>query len=215
MNGDNGYVRKRPKEVLIYHHEFDPRVYPERYYYSMLLLFKPWRKEDDLKGKCKTLQEAFEQGLNEFPKMKAYDNLKQKIDYSRKIVEDKVSKKLQQIEEEGLDSEPEEVETDDISTLDQVMADFDDINNVGDISTEEELIALVETLNPEQRKIYDKITNAVSHSVAHAIKECTCKSFQPLYLYVSGFGGTGKSYLIKAIMAWAYITSNVLKKNAK
>ena len=95
------------------------------------------------------------------------------------------------------------------------MADFDDINNVGDISTEEELIALVETLNPEQRKIYDKITNAVSHSVAHAIKECTCKSFQPLYLYVSGFGGTGKSYLIKAIMAWAYITSNVLKKNAK
>ena len=215
LNGDNGYVRKRPKEVLIYHHEFDPRVYPERYYYSMLLLFKPWRKEDDLKGKCKTLQEAFEQGLNEFPKMKAYDNLKQKIDYSRKIVEDKVSKKLQQIEEEGLDSEPEEVETDDISTLDQVMADFDDINNVGDISTEEELIALVETLNPEQRKIYDKITNAVSHSVAHAIKECTCKSFQPLYLYVSGFGGTGKSYLIKAIMAWAYITSNVLKKKCK
>ena len=32
---------------------------------------------------------------------------------------------------------------------------------------------------------------------------------------MSGFGGTGKSYLIKAIMAWAYITSNVLKKNCK
>ena len=95
------------------------------------------------------------------------------------------------------------------------MSDFEHINNVGDISTEAELNALVETLNPEQRKIYDKIINAVGHSVAHAIKECTCTSFQPLYLYVSGFGGTGKSYLIKAIMAWAYVTTNVLKKRCK
>ena len=215
LKGDNGYMRKRPKEALVYHHEFDPHVYPEKYYFSLLLLFKPWRKEEDIQGTYKTLQEAFEQSLNEFPDMKAYDNQKQKIVNSRKKVDDKVSKKIQHIEEQGLDSDPEEVEIDDVSALDQVMTDFKEINDAGNIKTEEELSALVETLNPEQRKIYDKITSAIGHSVAHAIKECTCQSFQPLYLYVSGFGGTGKSYLIKAIMAWAYVTSNVLKKNCK
>ena len=102
--------------------------------------------------------------------MKIYDNRKQKINRSQNKVEDKVSKKLQHIEEEGLDSEPEEVETDDISAIDQVRSDFEDINNAGNISTEAELTALVETLNPEQRKIYDKIIKAISHSVAHAIK---------------------------------------------
>ena len=33
---------------------------------------------------------------------------------------------------------------------------------------EAELSALVETLNPEQCKVYDKITGAIGHSVEHA-----------------------------------------------
>ena len=216
LNGkDNGYMKKRPKEVLIYHNEFDPHVDPEKYYYSLLLLYKPWRRETDLKGKCTTYKDAFKENVNIIPQLKAYDNIKQKIVSSRKKVEDEVAKKLKDIEEQGLDSEPEEVETEDVNVLDQVMSDFAEVNNVKDISTEEELNALVETLNSEQRNIYEKIIDAVSHSVAHAIKECTCNSFKPLYLYVSGFGGTGKSYLIKAIMAWAYVTSNILKKRTK
>ena len=216
LNGNNnGYMRKRAKEALVYHHDIDPQVDPEQYYFSLLLLFKPWRKEEDLMQKYKNYQEAFQQSLKEIPQMKAYHDLKQKIVSSRQKIDHKVTKKMQQIEEEGLDSEPEEVESDDVSALDQVMNDFEEINNVGDISTEAQLASLVETLNPEQRKIYDKITNAISHSIKHTIKECNCELFQPLYLYVSGFGGTGKSYLIRAIMAWAYITSNLLKKNCK
>ena len=107
-------MRKRPKEALVYHHEFDPHVYPEKYYFSLLLLFKPWRKEEDIQGTYKTLQEAFEQSLKEFPDMKAYDNQKQKIVNSRKKVDDKVSKKIQHIEEQGLDADPEEVEIDEV-----------------------------------------------------------------------------------------------------
>ena len=180
-------MRKRAKEALVYHHDIDPQVDPEQYYFSLLLLFKPWRKEEDLMQKYKNYQEAFQQSLKEFPQMKAYHDLKQKIVSSRQKIDHKVTKKMQQIEEEGLDSEPEEVESDDVSALDQVMNDFEEINNVGDISTEAQLASLVETLNPEQRKIYDKITNAISHSIKHTIKECNCELFQPLYLYVSGF----------------------------
>ena len=214
LNGDNGIMKKRLKKALIYHHEFDPNVNPEKYYYSLLLLFKPWRKDSDLLEKCTTYKEEFDQIVNDFPQLKEYDQRKQKIMNSKKKVDDEVSKKLEKIEEEGVDFEPE-VGIDDGNALDQVLYDFDAINNVDSISTEAELDAIVETLNIDQRRIYDQIISAIIHSLAHAIKSCECDSFQPLLLYVSGFGGTGKSYLIKTIMAWAYIKTNVLKTKCK
>ena len=214
LNGDNGIMKKRLKKALIYHHEFDPNVYPEKYYYSLLLLFKPWRKDSDLLEKCTTYKEEFDHIVNDYPDLREYDQRKQKIMNSKKKVDDEVSKKLEKIEEEGVDVEPE-VGIDDGSALDQVLYDFDAINNVDSISTEAELDAIVETLNIDQRRIYDKIISAIIHSLAHAVKSCKCDSFQPLLLYVSGFGGTGKSYLIKIIMAWAYIKTNVLKTKCK
>ena len=93
LNGNNGYMKKRPKEALVYHPEFDPRVYPEKYYYSLLMLLKPWRNEAELKGKCKTYQESFQQNLTEYPQLQVYNNLKQKIVKSRDKVEDEVTKK--------------------------------------------------------------------------------------------------------------------------
>ena len=102
LKGNNGRMRKTPKEALVYHHEFDPHVHPEQYYFSLLLLFKPWRKEEDLKGTCQTYQEAFEQSLKDFPQMKAYDSLKQKVASSRKKVDDTVSKKYNTLKRKDL-----------------------------------------------------------------------------------------------------------------
>ncbi|CAL4231362.1 unnamed protein product [Meganyctiphanes norvegica] len=215
LKGDNGIMKKRSKKALVYHPEFDPRVEPEKYYFSLLLLLKPWRNENDLKGNCETYKEAFIQNVSTLPQLQEYDKIKQNIMETRNNMEEKVSKKIEKIDEEGIDFEPDEIETDYGNALDQALNDFDAINNVDDISTEADLNALVETLNPDQRRIYDKIISAVDHSMDHAMKKCTCDSLQPLLLYVSGFGGTGKSYLIKAIMAWSYITTNVLKTMCK
>ena len=176
---------------------------------------KPWRKETDLLGKCTTYKEAFEQNVTAFPQLQEYHNKKQKIMNSKKNIEDEVSKKIQKIDDEGLDSEPEDDDSDDGNALDQALNDFEAINNVDNISTEEELKARVDTLNRDQLRIYNEIISAIGHSIAHAIKSCTCDSLQPLLLYVSGFGGTGKSYLIKTLMAWAYVKTNVLKTKCK
>ena len=208
-------MKQKLKTALVYHHEFDPYVDPEKYYFSLLILFKPWRKETELLGKSTTYKEAFKQSVNNFPQLQEYDKVKKKIMNSKKKVEDEVSKKCEKIDEEGVDSEPEDVEIDDANAVDQAMCDFDAINNVDNISTQEELDARVETLNPDQRRIYDKIILAIIHSLKHAIKSCQCDSLQPLLLYVSGFGGTGKSYLIKTIMAWAYVQTNVVKNKCK
>ena len=200
LNGDNGIMKKRLKKALIYHHEFDPYVDPEKYYFSLLLLWKPWRNEIDFLQNCETYKDAFLQNINAVPNLRKYDELKQKIIKSKKKVQDEVSKQIEKIEEEGIEIQ-QEVEIDDGTALDQAMCDFESINNVDNISTEAQLDELVKTLNPDQHRIYDKIIKAVGHSVLHAIKHCECKSFKPLLLYVSGFGGTGKSYLIKTIMA--------------
>ena len=59
------------------------------------MLLKPWRNEAELKGKCKTYQESFQQNLTEYPQLQVYNNLKQKIVKSRDKVEDEVTKKIQ------------------------------------------------------------------------------------------------------------------------
>ena len=60
LKGDNGYIKSRgKKKALVHHPQFDPYENPEKYYYSLLLLFVPWRKEADLLGTCTTYKEAF------------------------------------------------------------------------------------------------------------------------------------------------------------
>ena len=41
----------------------------------------------------------------------------------------------------------------------------------------------------------------------HERKTCTCHDLKPLHIFVSGVGGTGKSFLIKTICA---LVSNIL-----
>lgn len=210
LKGDNGIMKLKKEKSLVYHNNFDPHVQSESYYYAIQLLFMPWRHEKDIKGTCPSYEEAFKRNVASFPRLKEYHITKMKIIKSKNKVEEEVSKKLQQIEQEGVaesGADYEETEDDFTTALDQVLNDFEDINNKDNISTDKELTELVKTLNPDQRRIYDTITKAIDHSVSHAINECSCDSFQPLLLYVSGYGGTGKSYLIKAIMSWAYVKS--------
>ena len=110
---NNGMMRPRLKKALIYHHEFDPHVDPEKYYFSLLLLFKPWRKEEELKGECTSYKEAFLQNKTAFPMLQEYDQIKQKIRKSKKKIEDEVSKKIAKIDEKCEDSEPENEDLDD------------------------------------------------------------------------------------------------------
>ena len=56
----------------------------------------------------------------------------------------------------------------------------------------------VAVLNVEQRRIYDSVMNHLHHHKQHDDGDCHC-DIKPLRLFVSGVGGTGKSFLIEAI----------------
>ena len=57
------------------------------------------------------------------------------------------------------------------------------------------------SLNADQTRIFDKIKCQLQHQVQHETGTCKCSDLKPLHMFISGVGGTGKSFLIKAIRA--------------
>ena len=58
----------------------------------------------------------------------------------------------------------------------------------------------VEMLNADQRRIYDHVRTHLLHHKQHEDGICQCE-IKPLTMFVSGVGGTGKSFLIEAVKA--------------
>jgi len=53
------FLKKRQWPYLINHYRYNAELEPEKYFYSMLLLFKPWRDSGTLMGDSHTYTEAF------------------------------------------------------------------------------------------------------------------------------------------------------------
>ena len=61
-------------------------------------------------------------------------------------------------------------------------------------------------LNSDQHRVYQKITNHLLHDLDHENGVCTCTNLKPMHIFVSGVGGTGKSFLIQALRAFVKAT---------
>ena len=59
----------------------------------------------------------------------------------------------------------------------------------------------VAMLNADQRRVFDKVKGHLLHQQEHEAHQCVC-ALKPLHMFVSGVGGTGKSFLIEAIKAF-------------
>ena len=60
---------------------------------------------------------------------------------------------------------------------------------------------LVLSLNADQSRVYQQVKAHLVHQVLHECGWCQCKDLKPLHMFVSGVGGTGKSFLIKTVRA--------------
>ena len=66
-------------------------------------------------------------------------------------------------------------------------------------------------LNVDQRRIFDQVSDHLNHKHRHEIAVCKCKDLKPLHMFVSGVGGTGKSFLIECIRS---LVKEMWKDNA-
>ena len=57
------------------------------------------------------------------------------------------------------------------------------------------------SLNADQARIFDQVKKHLEHQAHHESDMCKCNHLKPLRMFISGVGGTGKSFLIKTICA--------------
>eukprot|EP00116_Pleurobrachia_bachei_P000345 sb/3460607/ len=214
-----GKLKERTRTPVIYHHNYNIHTSPELFYYSLLSLYKPFRTEEEILGSSKTYQAEFLNCIdNQDPK---YDDLRK---FSKRRLDiDKVRENMQAQVDDAIKSKGSKKDDDndggDKDGVDDGVAVDDPLDDYArgdsDIKTQEDLDNFVKTLNPQQLSAYNKVTSVVLHMVDHdkgICKEASCLN-QQLLLYVSGFGGTGKTYLIKALTAFCHVRREVYKED--
>ena len=66
----------------------------------------------------------------------------------------------------------------------------------------EELVSSLK-FNIDQKRVFQLVKYHLEHQLQHENGGCKCTDMKPLHMFVSGVGGTGKSFLIKTIRALA------------
>ena len=189
--------RKVTKSRLVSQKMFDPKKEDQResYFYSLLLLFVPFRDESSLLQEQETAEEAFKRLLPANVECSAYHARLQamlKAQENLKAITD--ARKLSVPEEHG-DNESD----DEPQLMDEAKAAMQDVQDMNDSSDDDiTLDERVQMLNMFQKRIYEKVNMHLLHLLSHESGECSC-DFKPLRMFVSGVGGTGKSFLIHAL----------------
>ena len=79
MINDKGYFKQVKEKVVKAPYVPLNKETKERYFHNLLMLFKPWRKEeDDLLNGFTTYEEAFKYFSSDLPEMINYENIKKK-----------------------------------------------------------------------------------------------------------------------------------------
>ena len=211
LDGNAGFMKRRscdPKKntLVVYGpSHLDPIKDSEAYYFAFLLLHKPFWHEHLLMGKSRSYQEEFEKLVVDLPAMAAHEKkFRMKKKFREKMENDADAKAEHMCAEEENDCDPQNVDSG--SDL------FETVRKQTDIETVEQLKEAVAGLSPDQLAVYQSFVENVEHYYQHKTKNCSCGKFEPLRLFVSGFGGSGKSHLIRILMAYQFIRSEVKKE---
>ena len=194
----NRKYRKLIKPRLPNHRLYDPTKENEResYYYSLLLLFVPFRNESDLIGEHGSAEQTFNSFLAPSNDMKGHhEKLLKMLQAQTKIHE--INEHRETVEHVKKDdgNEPEGLQI----TGEAVAA----MNDVHDMDANKannfNLHERIEMLNSDQLHVFKMVSEHFHRQQQHKIGVCVCKDFKPLHTFISGVGGTGKSFLIETI----------------
>ncbi len=194
--------KKRKTPCLISHRIFSAVQEPENYFYSLLLLYKPWRNIIELKGDYSSYTEAFDACKNE---LTAALQRHEKLEELRKAKED-VEKLVSDMNEQKTNKEtltdslsiPNNLVEHNIVEAANAMDEFEQVQELN--NENEDVQCLIEKMNEDQRRVFDYVTNTI------------IKGDKILRHFVSGVGGTGKSFIIKILKLW--IKQNLQKEVA-
>ena len=194
----NRKYRKLTKPRLPNHKLFDPEKEDQRdaYYYSLILLFVPFRDESTLLLENETAEEAFRRLLPEDSTCSAYHSRLQKMLQARANIKQINDARQADGEEHKISKQDDDPQL--LGEAKTAMKELFDMNaHPADTLSLKQRVAM---LNADQRRIFDKVKDHLLHQQQHEADECSC-DLSPLRMFVRGVGGTGKSFLIETIKA--------------
>ncbi len=195
---------KKPR--VVNHPKFD-LLRPEQeedYYYCLVMLFTPFTDESLLLLPGETAKNAFERSQSEG--LMAHHERLQKM-----LQADKKKREIKETRNGGADQQKSAKRVENSCNDDEVLhvqgkCRFDEPLNL-DLDVDPlDMQRMVSMLNKDQRRVYDKITGHLLHELDHSNGTCSCTDLQPMQMFVSGVGGTDKSFLIQAVRAFTKAT---------
>ncbi|XP_061190534.1 uncharacterized protein LOC133198460 [Saccostrea echinata] len=201
-------IRRRKNKRVIRYVGYSQKTNSEQYYRERILLFLPWRNENaDLLGTCQTYEQHYRQKSSIINmKQKQYEHFVEELEQARLQAEEDLddmetvapNTEHAEAEDAEIGSEPsEEFVHYDPDTIQH--RDFDIGPELGMSSKvsetemsavripDEQYYKLLQSLNTKQREFYNHVTNWLQHKD------------EPLYAFLTGGAGAGKSVVIDAI----------------
>ena len=194
LKNKTGFIRRRTKmAVLRYYLNYNNDEDLAR---GLLILFKPFRDEmqeihvQDVKQVLAASEDLIERKRSIFEKYKLMTDL---ISTIQKQVEG--TEQNEDVEED----ESTEVETTSLKDIDefnkwaksQASKDLSQFKNLTNVVDKSQLRSNISSLNDQQRRLFDDFTE---RCISTDVNE------QPVYLFISGNAGTGKSFLVKLLI---------------
>ena len=176
---------------------FDPEKEDQResYYYSLVLLFVPFREESCLLEENETAEQAFNRLLPGDSNCSNHHSKLQTM-LAAKVSATAINKAR------NADGVEEKIDTANDDQPHLLGEDKSAMKDVADMAVKQTSTLSLEErmamLNVDQRRVLDNIKAHLLHQEQHDSKSCSC-DFTPLWMFMSGVGGTGKSFLIETI----------------
>lgn len=173
---------------LINHFRYNIANRPEDYFYSLLLLFQPWRNTDELNNGFETYTESFTHQQHMLQQANDYHECNEEfekcLEYIKKLIENKCDN-----DDDSNDDLQKKSSNCDAAEIHIIAKELNDAAQNHD-NNNCTLADMINNMNADEVKVFEKIKNNV-------LSDNT-----KLKLYVSGEGGTGKSFLINVIKRW-------------